>query len=98
MITFYDSQYTELREFVSKFADSEVAPLAAKIDKEEKIPQDLVNKLYENGFMGSYIPEEFGGAGMDYTSYSIIVEEISRGCASTGVLISAHTSLWQVVA
>lgn len=99
MTTFYDSQYTELREFVSKFADSEVAPLAAKIDKEEKIPQDLVNKLYENGFMGSYIPEEFGGAGMDYTSYSIIVEEISRGCASTGVLISAHTSLcmWPIL-
>ena len=43
--------------------------------------------------MGSYIPEEFGGAGMDYTSYAIIVEEISRGCASSGVLISAHTSL-----
>ena len=100
MTTFYDSQYTELREFVSKFADSEVAPLAAKIDKEEKIPQDLVNKLYENGLMGSYIPEEFGGAGMDYTSYSIIVEEISRACASTGVLISAHTSLcmWPILA
>jgi butyryl-CoA dehydrogenase len=53
----------------------------------------LINKLFENGFMGSYIPEEYGGAGMDYSSYAIIVEEISRACASTGVLISAHTSL-----
>lgn len=87
------SDYQELRDLVSKFADSEVAPLAASIDKNEKIPTELVAKLGENGFLGSYVPEEFGGAGMDYTSYSIIVEEISRACASTGVLISAHTSL-----
>ncbi|MEH0862076.1 MULTISPECIES: acyl-CoA dehydrogenase [Halobacteriovorax] len=87
------SDYQELRDLVSKFADSEVAPLAASIDKNEKIPSDLVGKLGENGFLGSYVPEEYGGAGMDYVSYSIIVEEISRACASTGVLISAHTSL-----
>ena len=87
------SDYQELRDLVSKFADSEVAPLAASIDKNEKIPTDLVGKLGENGFLGSYVPEEYGGAGMDYVSYSIIVEEISRACASTGVLISAHTSL-----
>lgn len=98
-MSMYDPQYKEIRDLVSKFSDSEVAPLAAKIDHDGVIPQDLINKLYENGFMGSYIPEEFGGAGMDYTSYSIIVEEISRGCASTGVLISAHTSLcmWPIL-
>jgi butyryl-CoA dehydrogenase len=95
----YDPQYKEIRDLVSKFSDSEVAPLAAKIDHDGEIPKDLINKLYENGFMGSYIPEEFGGAGMDYTSYAIIVEEISRGCASSGVLISAHTSLcmWPIL-
>jgi butyryl-CoA dehydrogenase len=95
----YDPQYKEIRDLVSKFSDSEVAPLAAKIDHDAEIPKDLIQKLYENGFMGSYIPEEFGGAGMDYTSYAIIVEEISRGCASTGVLISAHTSLcmWPIL-
>ncbi len=98
-MSMYDPQYKEIRDLVSKFSDSEVAPLAAKIDHDGEIPKDLVNKLYENGFMGSYIPEEFGGAGMDYTSYAIIVEEISRGCASTGVLISAHTSLcmWPIL-
>lgn len=98
-MTMYDPQYKEIRDLVSKFSDSEVAPLAAKIDHDGVIPQDLVNKLYENGFMGSYIPEEFGGAGMDYTSYAIIVEELSRGCASTGVLVSAHTSLcmWPIL-
>jgi butyryl-CoA dehydrogenase len=99
MKSIFDSQYGEIRDMVAKFSDSEVAPLAQQIDHDGKIPQDLINKLFENGFMGSYIPEEFGGAGMDYSSYSIIVEEISRGCASTGVLVSAHTSLcmWPIL-
>ena len=95
----YDAQYSEIRDMVAKFADSEVAPLAAKIDHDANIPKDLINKLFENGFMASYVPEEYGGAGMDYTSYAIIVEELSRGCASTGVLVSAHTSLctWPIL-
>lgn len=98
-MSMYDLQYREIRDLVSKFSDSEVAPLATKIDQDGEIPKDLIHKLFENGFMGSYIPEEFGGAGMDYTSYAIIVEEISRGCASSGVLISAHTSLcmWPIL-
>lgn len=92
-------EYQEVRDLVAKFADSEVAPLAADIDKNGKIPAALIAKVAENGFMGSYVPEEFGGAGMDYTSYAIIVEEISRACASTGVLVSAHTSLatWPIL-
>ncbi len=95
----YKAQYQEIRDLVSKFSDSEVSPLAQKIDHDGFIPKDLINKLFENGFMGSYIPEEYGGAGMDYSSYAIIVDEISRGCASTGVLISAHTSLctWPIL-
>lgn len=99
MQSLFEENYKEIRDMVAKFTDSEVAPLAAQIDHDGKIPQDLVNKLYENGFMGSYIPENYGGAGMDYTSYSIIVEELSRGCASTGVLVSAHTSLcmWPIL-
>jgi butyryl-CoA dehydrogenase len=99
MQSIFESQYKEIRDMVSKFSDSEVAPLANAIDADEKIPKDLINKLFENGFMGSYIPEEYGGAGMDYSSYAVIVEEISRGCASTGVLISAHTSLcmWPIL-
>jgi butyryl-CoA dehydrogenase len=99
MQSIFEAQYKEIRDLVSKFSDSEVAPLAHQIDHDSKIPETLIKKLYENGFMGSYIPEEYGGAGMDYTSYAIIVEEISRGCASTGVLISAHTSLcmWPIL-
>lgn len=92
-------EFKEIRDMVSKFSDAEVAPLAASIDEHGEIPKDLVGKLFENGFMGSYVPESYGGAGMDYMSYAIIVEEISRGCASTGVLISAHTSLciWPIL-
>ena len=99
MQSIFENQYKELRDLVAKFSDSEVAPKAQSIDHDGKIPEDLIKKLFENGFMGSYIPEEYGGAGMDYSSYAIIVEEISRGCASTGVLISAHTSLcmWPIL-
>jgi butyryl-CoA dehydrogenase len=99
MQSIFEADYKELRDLVSKFSDSEVGPLAASIDHDGKIPDQLVKKLFENGFMGSYVPEEYGGAGMDYSSYAIIVEEISRGCASTGVLISAHTSLctWPIL-
>lgn len=99
MQSIFEAQYKEIRDMVAKFSDSEVAPLAAAIDHEAKIPSELISKLFENGFMGSYIPEQYGGAGMDYSSYAIIVEEISRGCASTGVLISAHTSLcmWPIL-
>jgi butyryl-CoA dehydrogenase len=93
-------EHKEIREMIAKFSDSEVAPLAESIDRNGKIPEELVGKLAENGFMGCYIPEEYGGAGMDYTSYSILIEELSRNCASTGVLVSAHCSLasWPIIA
>lgn len=92
-------KYQEIKDLVKKFSDAEVAPLAASIDHEGKIPSSLIQKLSENGFLGSYVPEEYGGAGMDYLSYSILVEELSRNCASTGVLVSAHTSLcvWPIL-
>lgn len=94
-----DERYNEIRDMVRKFADSEVLPLAMQIDHEGKIPSELIGKLAENGFLGSYIPEEYGGAGLDYQSYALIVEEISRACASTGVFVSAHTSLavWPIL-
>lgn len=88
-----DTQYKEIRDMASKFSDSELAPLAAKIDHDESMPQSIINKLGESGFLGIFIPEEYGGAGLDYVSYAIIVEELSRGCASSGVFVSAHNSL-----
>jgi butyryl-CoA dehydrogenase len=94
-----DEKYQEIRAMIKKFSDSEVAPVAMKIDHDGQIPKELISQLGTNGFLGSYIPEEYGGAGMDYLSYSLLVEEISRNCASTGVLISAHTSLgvWPIL-
>lgn len=92
-------EYKDIRDMAAKFADNTVAPIASKIDHEGKIPQSIISALSENGFLGIYIPEEYGGAGMDYRSYAIIVEEISRACASTGVLVSAHCSLatWPII-
>lgn len=94
-----DESYNEIRDMVAKFSDNEVGPIAAEIDKKGEMPKELIQKLAENGLLGSYIPEEYGGAGMDYLSYAIIVEELSRNCASTGVFVSAHTSLcvWPIL-
>ncbi len=94
-----DKNYKDIRDMVKSFSDQELAPIAAKIDKEGFIPQDIYKKLGENGFLGIYVPEKYDGAGMDYMSYAIVVEELSRNCASTGVLVSAHTSLcvWPIL-
>lgn len=91
--------YKEIRDLSSRFADQTVAPLAEEIDHKSEIPASLIKQVGETGFLGIFIPEEYGGAGMDYMSYSIIVEEVSRACASTGVLISAHNSLgvWPIL-
>lgn len=94
-----DEKYKEIRDMLKKFSDSEILPHAMKVDHEGHLPKSQINKLAENGFLGSYVPEEYGGAGMDYLSYSLIVEEISRNCASSGVFVSAHTSLaiWPIL-
>ena len=82
-----------LKEAVIDFAKAEIAPRAADNDKNHEIHPEIISQLKELGFLGSYIPEEYGGAGMDFLSYVLIVEEVSKACASTGVLISAHSSL-----
>lgn len=94
-----NESYKEIIDMMAKFADSEVAPLAHDIDHNGFIPEDLRNKFAENGFMGIFVPEEYGGAGMDYMSYSIMIEEISRACGSSGVYLSAHNSLgiWPIL-
>lgn len=82
-----------LQSAVRDFVEKEIKPIAMKIDEEHMIPDALVKKMGEMGFLGSYLPEEYGGAGLDMLSYSIVVEEVSKACGSSGVLISAHTSL-----
>jgi butyryl-CoA dehydrogenase len=73
--------------------EKEVKPLAIQIDENHKIPDELIQKISALGLLGSFIPEAYGGAGLDILSYALVVEEVSKACASSGVLISAHTSL-----
>ena len=82
-----------LRDAVRDFVEKEIKPIAMQIDEDHAIPDALVQKMAEMGFLGSYLPEEYGGAGLDMLAYAIVVEEVSKACASSGVLISAHTSL-----
>lgn len=76
-----------------KFADNRVKPGAAERDRTHEFPVNILKECAELGFMGVTVPEEWGGAGMDYLSYAIMMEEISRACASTGVILSVNNSL-----
>lgn len=83
-----------IRDMVREFAEAEIAPSAKARDEEERFDRALMfDKLAELGLTGIVFPEEYGGAGADYISYAIAVEELSRVCASTGVTLSAHLSL-----
>ena len=82
-----------LQKLFREFAENEVKPLAAQVDEEEMFPAETVKKMGELGMMGIYFPKEYGGAGADVLSYAIAVEELSRVCGTTGVILSAHTSL-----
>lgn len=82
-----------LQNAVRDFVNKEIKPIAMKIDEEHMIPSELVAKMSEMGFLGSYLPEKYCGAGLDILSYAIVVEEVAKACASSSVLISAHTSL-----
>jgi len=92
-----DFSLTKEQEFVRKvvreFAKNEVEPIAADIDKEHRFPEENARKMGELGMLGVPFPKEWGGAGSDNISYAITVEELSRVCATTGVICSAHTSL-----
>ena len=82
-----------VRQMVRDFAGNEVKPIAAEIDVTERFPMENVKKMGELGMMGIPFPTEFGGAGGDVLSYILAVEELSKVCATTGVILSAHTSL-----
>lgn len=89
-----------LRKTVRDFAESEIAPKAAEMDEKEEYDLSLWNKMAEMGLTGIPYPEDYDGSGMDNLSYAIAVEELSRVCGSSGVLVSAHTSLcaWPIYA
>ena len=81
------------RQMIRDFAEREVAPLAAEIDECERFPEETTAKMGKLGIMGIPVPREYGGAGGNNVMYSIAVEELSRVCGTTGVVVSAHTSL-----
>ncbi len=82
-----------IREMVREFATKELEPIAAEIDESREFPRASLKKMAGLGLMGVVIPEKYGGAGMDFTSLAIIVEELSRVCASTGVITAVNNSL-----
>ena len=82
-----------LRKLFRDFAENEVKPLAATVDEEEMFPEETVKKMAKLGMMGIYFPKEYGGSGADVLTYVMAVEELSKVCGTTGVILSAHTSL-----
>ncbi len=82
-----------LRDLYRKFAEEEVKPLAEELDEQERFPVETVKKLARYGFMGIPFPKEYGGSGADNLAYSMAVEELGKVCATTAVIVSAHTSL-----
>jgi butyryl-CoA dehydrogenase len=82
-----------LKDMVAKFAQEKIAPVSSENERNHIYPEEIVKELGELGIMGVAYPTEYGGAGMDFVSYMLAVSEISRYCASTGVIVSAHSSL-----
>ncbi len=87
-------EQTLLQRTVREFAESEVKPLAKELDETGRFPREIFKKAAELGLTGVAFPESEGGAGFDHTSYAMVIEEISRVCASTGVILSVQNSLF----
>lgn len=88
-----DKEHLLLKQMYEQFAQTEVEPIAADVDATEEVPMENVKKLAKYGFFGIPFPKEYGGQGADYLAYAMAVEELSKKCATTGVIVSAHTSL-----
>jgi butyryl-CoA dehydrogenase len=87
-------EHAMLRETVRQFADTELIPNASKWDKEHLFPADAIRQMGDMGLLSIAVPAELGGTGMDNLAYAIAIEEISRGCASCGVIMSVNNSLY----
>ena len=79
-----------VRDMVRDFAESEIRPIAAAIDESHEFPVETTKKMAELGLLGMFVPEPYGGAGMTYLSYVVAIEELSRVCASHGVIASVQ--------
>src|ERR1700723_2517058 len=83
----------QLRRTVREFAEGEIAPHVMEWDEASHFPSEIIPKLAEMGLLGVIFPEEYGGAGMGYLEYAIIIEELSRVDGSVGIIVAAHNSL-----
>jgi alkylation response protein AidB-like acyl-CoA dehydrogenase len=92
-IPFLQEHHYEIRELVQGYAKEKVAPRAARIDETKEFPHDTVAELRDMGLLGVPFPEQWGGSGMDYLAYTIVVEELARVCGTTAITVAAHTSL-----
>ncbi len=92
-----DLHFTEeqemMRKMVREFAQTEIPPFIPVMEDEERFPREIINQMAELGLLGVPIPEQYGGAGMDFTSYIIAINELSRVSATIGVILSVHTSV-----
>jgi alkylation response protein AidB-like acyl-CoA dehydrogenase len=88
-----DKKHEMAQTLFREFAENEAKPLAIEVDEEEKFPRETVDKMAKYGFLGIPVPKEFGGQGCDPLTYVMCVEELSKVCGTTGVIVSAHTSL-----
>src|SRR3954471_4834946 len=82
----------EIQGLARTFAEAEIEPLAGEWDREHRFPDELVGKLAELGLMGVCVPDEYGGAGADFLSYILVLEELSRGVAGVGAVVAVHAS------
>lgn len=94
-----NDQQKMIQKMVREFAEKEIAPVAAELDKKAEYPTKILQKMAKLGLLGIIIPAEYGGAGLDTISYATVIEEISKKCASTGVITSVHNSLtaWPII-
>lgn len=90
----YNLEYSSISELCRNFSETELIPNASKIDKNHLFPKEQINKMGELGLLGIMIDNQWGGSNLDYIAYSIAMEEISRGCASAGVIMSVNNSLY----
>jgi len=88
-----DKPHEVVRTLFRDFAEKEVKPLAQEVDETEEFPRGTTEKMGKLGFLGIYVPKEYGGQGADVLTYAMCVEELSKVCGTTGVIVSAHTSL-----
>ncbi|WP_251448873.1 acyl-CoA dehydrogenase [Vermiculatibacterium agrestimuris] len=89
----FSAEEQEILDMLHDFCLKEVAPIAAEVDENERFPEETWHKLAEMGMMGVPFPEEYGGAGLTYLNYIGVCEELAKHCATTSVMVSAHTSL-----